>query len=243
MNKKVLIAEDDLEQLHRLEKLVKSIDENILVYAVTNAADASEILLCHAIDVFLFDISLDSKKAGDTSGIQLVNEIRKMDRYLFTPVIFVTRVQDLQEIAYKDLHCYSYIEKPFNRDVVLKTIKNALKYTTQRDVNDYVYFRKEGILFPIKCKDIVCAESINHIFHIHLQDGTELEIPNKTCKQLIDVANTSYFFQCNRNTVINKHYVMNVDLINRIILLNNGYRVDIGISFRKKVIREFNIIG
>lgn len=154
MSKRVLIVENNVEQLHRLKELVKAIDKDVWVCAVTNADAATDILSNQVIDVFLCNVTLDSGNAEDVSGMDLVGEIRKIEKYLFTPVIFITERMDFEEEAYRDLHCYGYIGKPFNTEEITQTVKKALKYTTQRDVKEYVYFQKDGLVYPVKCKDI-----------------------------------------------------------------------------------------
>lgn len=41
--------------------------------------------------------------------------------------------------------------------------------------------------------------------------------------------------QCSRNVIVNKKYIYNVDTVNRIIELKNGERVEIGITYKKKI--------
>ena len=41
--------------------------------------------------------------------------------------------------------------------------------------------------------------------------------------------------QCSRNVIVNKKYIYNVDTVNRIIELNNGERVEIGITYKKNI--------
>lgn len=138
MGKKILIVENDMEQLHRLEELVRAIDKDVWIRAVTNADDAEDILSNHVIDMFLCNVALDSRNAEDISGIHLVGEIRKMEKYLFTPVIFITEKMDFEEVAYRDLHCYGYFGIPFSADEITQTVRNALKFPTQRDGKEYV---------------------------------------------------------------------------------------------------------
>ena len=49
--------------------------------------------------MFLVDIILDEDKSSDTSGIKLVEGIRRIPKYMFTPVLFITSL-----FAYLDWH-------------------------------------------------------------------------------------------------------------------------------------------
>ena len=38
--------------------------------------------------------------------------------------------------------------------------------------------------------------------------------------------------------IVNKKYIYNVDTVNRIIELKNGERVEIGITYKKKIVKS-----
>ena len=240
MKKTVLIIEDDENQLKILKQLVLSVNENALVFIAYNEKEAYKILLEKTIDVFLVDIILDTTKPGDTAGIRLVKCIRAIEKYMFTPVIFVTSLEDPTMYCYTDLNCIGYIEKPFDYKRVKKVISRALSYSTIREKEISLSFRKDGILYPIELKRIVYMESVNHIMRIHIKNGSVLEIPYKTCKQVLEEADSDDLIQCSRSTLINKKYVESIDLVNKYIAFTDGFgRVEIGITFKKKIMREF----
>ncbi|MGN0155932.1 MAG: LytR/AlgR family response regulator transcription factor, partial [Lachnospiraceae bacterium] len=221
-------------------KLVLETSENAVVYAETNSADAYKVLMENTIDVFLVDIILDTTKPGDTSGIKLVEKIRNIPKYMFTPVLFITSLEDPKNYAYTDLNCLGYVEKPFSVEKVKKLLQKALNYTTEKEKDITICFRRDGILYPIHVKEIVYLESLNHIVNVHLSDGTLLEVPYMTCKQVLEEDSSDVLFQCSRNTVVNKEYVLNVDVTNRYITLKDGYgRLEVGITFKKKILTEF----
>lgn len=125
MKKAVLIVEDDANQLEVLRQIVEAADNSAEIYTAMDVASAYKILLTHTIDVFLVDIILDTSLRVDTSGIRLVEKLRTIPRYMFTPVIFVTSLEDPAMYAYTDLNCISYIEKPFDTSQVLRVVEKA----------------------------------------------------------------------------------------------------------------------
>ena len=149
MKKNVLIIEDNINQLRMLRKLVLETSENAVVYAEANSADAYKVLMENTIDVFLVDIILDTTKPGDTSGIKLVEKIRNIPKYMFTPVLFITSLEDPKNYAYTDLNCLGYVEKPFSVEKVKKLLQKALNYTTEKEKDITICFRRDGILYPI----------------------------------------------------------------------------------------------
>ena len=239
MKKTVLIIEDEAEQLSLLKQLVRAAGENAEVFTASDVTHAYEILMEKSIDVFLVDIILDTTRPGDTAGVRLVERIRKIPKYMFTPVIFVTSLEDPTMYAYTDLNCMGYIEKPFEPERIIKLVEKALNYTTAREKEISITFRKDGILYPVRLKEIVYMESQNHVIHVHLRDGSELEIPYKTCKQILQETDEGSLLQCSRSTIVNREYVQGVDVPNRYLMLKEGFgMLDIGGRYKKKILVE-----
>lgn len=240
MKKVVLIIEDEDYQLEMLEQLVLAVSEDVEIYTADNVALAYQILMEKTIDVFVVDIIMDTEKPGDTSGIRLVEKVRGIPKYMFTPVIFVTSLEDPDMYAYKDLNCIDYIEKPYEPEQIIPTLKRALNYTTNREEQARINFRKDGILYPINIKDIVYMEILKRMMHIYLSSGDTLEIPYRTCKQVLDEADSPCLLQCSRSTVVNKDYILSIDVQNQYIVFKKNFgRVDIGITYKRKILAEF----
>lgn len=242
MRKSVLIVEDNNIQMEMLRKLVLEVNPSVTVYTADNLSTAYQILIEKTIDVFLADIILDTQKPGDTSGVRLVERIRTIPKYMFTPVLFVTSLEDATNYAYTDLNCLGYIEKPFSPDRVKKLVEKALNYSTVKDQDATFCFRKDGILYPVKVRNILYIESLNHVITIHMVKGGTLTIPYKPCKDLLDEVDTDRLIQCSRNAIVNKDYILNVDVANRYISLEGTDKlIEIGITFKKKVLAEFGL--
>ena len=115
-------------------------------------------------------------------------------------------------------------------------VEQCLRFEESRNISKTLYFRKDGIILAVEREDIVYAESINHIMHIHTKQSDPLEIPYITLKKFLDDLDCSDFIQCSRNTIINQKYIDNLDIPNQVIKLKNGYgRVGIGIRFKKNL--------
>lgn len=234
--KKILILEDNPLTLEHLTNIVQETDEKSTVYSFTNRKDAYQCAMERIIDLFIIDIILDTSHSGDVSGLRFADSIRKVEHYGFTPIIFVTSLEDARSYTYEYLHCYSFIEKPFDIERVKQMVGQCLKFPGSGKTKKTLYFRKDGIILAVEREDIVYAESIDHIMHIHTSQGDILKIPYITLKRLLDEIDSSEVIQCSRNTVLNKKFVHNVDIPNRIIQLKDNYgRVEIGIMFKKYV--------
>lgn len=236
--KKILVLEDNHAILTRLTDIIKEIDIKNVVYPFDNVKDAYQCALEKVINLFIIDIILDTSSPGDSSGLSFVDNLRKINHYGLVPVIFVTSLEDARLYTYENLHCYSFIEKPFDEDKLKHLIEQCLYFSISKNVTKTLYFRKDGIILAVEREDIVYVESIRHILHIHTRQKDTMTIPYITLKRILEDIDSSDFIQCSRSTIVNRRFVSNIDVPNRMIQLKNSYgSVEIGISF-KKAIRE-----
>ena len=240
MKKNVLIVEDNRTSMDALVELTKECDSTSVIYCAENSAMAYKYAMEYRIDLFLIDIMLDSKVQNDVSGIVFADKMRQQEQYKFVPMIFITALEDQAMIAFHKLHCYEYIEKPFDFNKVKKTIAEALQYPHRGECEKkYFYYRKDGILYSIENSRIVFAESHLRILSIHLEDET-IEIPNMACKTLLDKLNNREFIQYSRKGILNRKYIDYVDETNRYIRMKSGDVLEIGRVLKKHFIQELN---
>lgn len=244
MSKKVMILEDNQDMLDYLAELVIRILPETEVLKFHSMDGVYEKAMNSYIDLFIVDIIMDTIVPGDTSGIQFIEKMRGVLKYEFTPVIFITSLQDPKFYAFNHLHCYSFIEKPINPDYVEETIRKALRFPSCNLNDPVLFFRKDGLIINVKSSEILYIESINHQQHFHLINGRMEIIPYKTCRQILDEVGTGDFVQCSRNTIINRRYVESIDLVNRYIKLSGvNELINIGITYRNKMEKEFYHAG
>lgn len=234
--KKVLILDDQTATLKYLSMIVEDLETKCEVVPFDNVKDAYQCALEKKIDLFVIDIILDSSSPGDTSGLKFVENIRHVEGYSFTPVIFVTSLEDLRSYTYEKLHCYSYIEKPFDADKVKRTVEHCLTFPGGESREKTLYFRKDGIILAVDQSDIVYVECMHHKMYIHTKQKDVMDIPYMTLKKMLEELDSPNMIQCSRSAIINLQYVQNVDIPNRIIQLKNDYgRVEIGVRYKKYV--------
>ena len=137
------------------------------------------------IDLFIVDIILEKEKPGDISGLQYVENIRKIDRYSFIPVIFVTSLEDAKFHTYEKLHCYSFIEKPFDEIKLKNLMKECLTFKDTHQVNKTLFFRKDGVILALDREEFLYSESIQHVMYIHTTKAGMLSIPYITVKKTL----------------------------------------------------------
>lgn len=234
--KKILILEDNPLILAHIAEVVREVNMKETVYPFDNMKDAYQCAIEKTIDLFIIDIILDMSRPSDSSGLNFVENIRRIKHYSFVPIIFVTSLEDAKLYTYEKLHCYRFIEKPFDDGQLKEFVEQCLRFSEMQNVTKTLYFRKDGIILAVEREDIVYAKSINHIMHIHTKHGDTLDIPYVTLKKLLEDIDSSGFVQCSRSTVVNKKFILNMDIPNRIIRLRDGHGcVEIGISFKKNI--------
>lgn len=233
MPKKVLIIEDNKVHMDALCKILENLHKDIIVYCASDAERALQMAIEQHIHLFLVDIVLNTKNSGDVSGLNLVRELREVSKYKFTPVIFITSLEDPKLYSYSQLHCFGYIEKPFGVAQVRDTVLGALEFPVKEDDDRYVYFKKDGIVYSVYLKDIICIQSIRKKMKIYCVKD-ELEISYKTCEEILLELNSESFIQCSRCCVVNKKFIENIDYSNRFIKLRHmNDPVEIGAIMRK----------
>ncbi len=231
----VLILEDKKSHREALYKIITDLAQNITIYTASNVHSAYQIAMENHIHLFLLDIILCPEKPGDVMGLRFAQEIREIKKYQFTPLIFITSLEDPKLYSYSKLHCFGYIEKPFSVEQVRKSVLKALEFPVEDDTERFVYFRKDGIVYAKCIKDIIYIENARRKVIIHCKNDV-LEIPYKTCEELMNEMDSKYFVQCSRYTIINKRYIEEIDYTNRYIKLKHVKApVEIGVIMKNKL--------
>lgn len=240
MGKRVMIIEDNASVLMLLSDAVRSVSDDAEIKGFLTMEGTYEAAVAGTIDLFLVDIVVNTYIQGDISGVRFVDKIRKIQRYEFTPVIFITSLEDPKLYAYSELHSLAYIEKPFDLDYLKNIIAMAMRFPDLKKNDNTLFFRKEGILFSVKSSEIICIESIRHKIHIHRISGDIMVVPYRTCRQIIEECDDDNLIQCSRNTIINRKYVDSIDFANRYIKIKGLEKlIDIGITYQRRISKEF----
>lgn len=235
--RKVLVVEDNPASVAVMKNILYNINKEIKVYAVDNVSSAYQCAMEQTIDLFIVDIILDNNVQGDVSGIIFADRLRNVKRYEFAPLIFITSLEDPKLHAYRKLHCYDYLEKPFDLDEAEHVIAKALEFPKVSEEREFIYFRKDGILYSRKLEDIIYIESMQRKVTIY-STNDELVIPYKTCKDMLRELDSELFLQCNRSTIVNQRYIEYVDGGNRLIQLRGiSEKIELGVVMKKKFLK------
>ena len=80
------------------------------VDATVNIQEALKLIEEHTYDAFIFDINMD-----EMDGLELCKIVKTYKKYIYTPVIFVTIIDEVEKIEKGfEYGAYDYITKPVN---------------------------------------------------------------------------------------------------------------------------------
>ena len=237
--KKVLILEDKAESREVLVRTIKEIDAGAAIYVAENEDEAYCIAMKKTIDVFLLDIILHPERTGDQSGAVFAQNIREVEKYFFTPIIFITTLYDSQMCMFHTVQCYGFIEKPFDMEKTKKMIANAMRYHTVDSQEKSFIFHTEGLLQSVPLREIMYIESKNHKLYVHTIKE-EFTIPYRSCKKVWEEIDSDEFQRCNRGTIVNMRYIDKIDAPGRYIYLKtSGKALEIGSTVKKDFLENF----
>lgn len=154
----IFIVEDVKEQRQFLMENAMGYNSEIKIFSSDKQSEAMEIIRNNEMDAFFLDIQL-----VDGSGLELANQIRNIKQYQFTPIIFITGVKTKEIEAFRKIHCYDYILKPYTRKSISDIMKKIMVDYFDQCEEDIKYLNLEfkGIKQRINIKDIVYIESKN----------------------------------------------------------------------------------
>lgn len=232
---RIMILEDNKDSLNAITKMIEKVSKDMTTVSISSLEEARKVLqeAKEPFHAFLLDINLNENDTEDTSGLTFAGEVRNIRQYAFTPIVMITSLANLELRAYRELHCYQYIVKPFQEEEIQKLIRKLL-FQTGETSEPFVLIKKEGINYKLFCKDIVCIKAIPRGVNIVLVKE-EMKVLYLTIKQLMEKLPEEQFLQCHRMFVVNRDYIDYVDMVNGVIRMKNGTEAEIGVTYKTKV--------
>lgn len=217
---RVLIVEDDLEQLKILKETLKIEYTDWDICTAENYENGirliQESLTKSLFTLFLLDIQL-TKSQGDRGGFFIAKELRSLPPYYRTPILFLTAISDYGNYALSQFHCYNYISKPYTpKDILLQIeqmlftgyLENAI---TIKDIN--------RISHKIFVNEIIMVEAKNHTLIIHTLN--DMYITREYTLEAFNKVLGKKFIQCHRKHIINTEFFQNYDKVSKCVHVGN----------------------
>ena len=123
MNKtkhKILVIDDEEINLQIIES---NLNSDYIVDSRTSIKEALSLIEKNLYDAFIFDINMD-----EMDGLDLCKIVKNYRKYTYTPVIFVTVVDEVEKIEKGFSYgAYDYITKPVNPKELKIRLKAHIK--------------------------------------------------------------------------------------------------------------------
>ena len=191
--KQILLLEDNEYTRNKLIKVLKSLEQEVNVFAYSNQREAFGCAMTHRIDLFLVDIILCPKERNDFSGISFVEKIRECASCAAAEVVFITSIAGLEVDLLHRIHCYDYIEKPID-ERRLKRIVNEIINRGEKvsKLPERIYFRNNGISYPIEVAEIRYVMYQNRALNVYTGEES-IKVPNLPLKRFLEKVRDSIF--------------------------------------------------
>jgi putative two-component system response regulator len=122
VTKKLLLVDDEKSIRILLKRILKN--EGYFCYLTANAEEAITFLSKNSVDLAIIDINMPGR-----SGIQLLEEIHRDYSTIGTIIITGNRDKEIADAAIS-IGAHGYLLKPFQKDQVIVSVKNALRHRT-----------------------------------------------------------------------------------------------------------------
>lgn len=237
----ILVIEDNLIQRKNLVKILESFNRNFIILEAANVEEALKIANENDIDLFYIDICLDND-----SGLELASEIRKIPKYKLVWIVFITTHVSYIVEAFKKIHCYDYIMKPYDKEIIEKTTVTLLEkdilVTSKKNIEKrYISFDIGDTWIKISTSDIIFVEVFLRASYIHTENQV-YKIEYTSLKKIISLLHESNFIQCHRSYVVNLDYIERLEKNSTqlvIILRNYNKVVPVGKIYKCHLEKHF----
>jgi two-component system response regulator LytT len=244
----IILVEDDSMQREILKKMILSIHESIKIYEADSENSALDIIEKYDINMFLIDINLK-----ESSGLDLAIRIRKILKYEFKQIIFLTTHMEYITQAFKQTHCYDYILKPYDKEEVQAMLNKIILNETNSSNNiidsdeieadrEIIITLKNGIYIGIKINDILFIEVKGKNCEVNTIKGMYIS-SNTTLKKMLQLINSEYIIQSHRAFAVNKKYICKIEKLDfklSVVYINECDKTALlGYKYKDNVISEF----
>ncbi|MDR6195827.1 LytTR family DNA-binding domain-containing protein [Siphonobacter sp. SORGH_AS_0500] len=217
---KCMIVDDEPLAIELLESHLKKIEALQLVGKARNAIEAHKLLQQLPIDLLFLDIQMPH-----LSGIELMRSLPVKPKVIFTTAFREFAVEGFE------LEAVDYILKPITFERFFKAVSRILRDTGNKNPENTLMIRSEGLNRKIRIDDIIFIESQGNDLKLFLTNAVYLT--KNTIADFAERLATQGFVRIHRSFLFNPDYVTGYS--NSEIALGS-YSVPVGRFYKQ----EFN---
>ena len=204
----ILLVEDERIQREALASIIKANFVDVRIYEAASKTEALKVVNEKDIHLFFIDIHLK-----DSSGLELAKKIRQYENHALTGIVFVTgEVIHIIE-AFKNIHCYDFIVKPYKEKDIIKIIDIFLNSSPLKSIKEgkYTFIDIDSsISVKLYHNDIIYIEYINKCCNIHTISGV-YNVKRTSLVKVLKSLNNDEIIQTHRSFAINMKYVTEIE--------------------------------
>lgn len=198
-----IAVDDEPLALDIIEAYVNKHPELSLVARCNNAAEASEVLKTHKVDLMFLDINMP-----EISGLSFVKSLEKKPLFIFTTAYPDYAVEGFE------LNAIDYLLKPIAYDRFEKGIEKAKEYykikqnadVAETDLeSDYIFVKANQKLIKLAYSDIYYVEAFADYVKIFLADKKIVTL--QTMKNMEKKLPEDMFTRVHRSFIVNRKLV------------------------------------
>lgn len=246
MRKQILIVDSDDRQIQRIAGVLKETalqsGKELDIFTVNTLDEAQEIMEEIDIDVLILDTVYKGLALDEHPGIKWAQKVRERQKYVPLPIVFVSSVEEPCVYAYREINCLGFLPRKFKREDLHRVLTKAMFHTTQREGDKNFCVRAQGMIYPIRIKDILYVEVWNRVLYIYQINGGVLEMSHKPLRDFQIEADSKCLIQCNKSMLLNTLYVEQLDSKEgRVLLKQDDIQLLVGkkyLSMVQKALRR-----
>lgn len=232
----VLLVEDDLNIQKLFMSVIKKLKEPMNLYTSESSTKALQIAAENEIDIFILDIQL-----SDYKGTRLAKQLREMEKYSYTPMIFATALAGEELQAYRELKSFHFLIKPFTKEEIQQVLIDVITYKkSMTESTKNLRIEQKGFILELDLDRILYFESFGkkieiHVITVDMKEKIEV-ISGYSLKRFREMTEDDHFIQCHKSFIVNKKYIHKIDKANNMIQLNIWNReIPIGKKFMENL--------
>lgn len=225
----ILVVEDQPEQCSALCKILEAYDSNLVIHRALDFSSALKELQSTQFDLFFLDYKLNESFDTDKTGITLGHEIRSIQIYQYTPIIFVTSIPEKIQEALNDTGCFRYILKPYDEEDIFNCLDSVLHSLLVKPPAFTFHSFWGGQISIPESSILYFCPGVSHRLCI-VTDAGRYETLDYTLNQLETMMKHN-FIRCHRRYLINLKKISNYDCTNRLLYVA-GQAIPLGRNYK-----------